>query len=219
MKKCNLILLICVLAVALGAATVQAIPLPPPFSNGSFENPTSPDVGSFTTLPANNFAIDSWTVVAKTIDWIGTYWTAQNDSRSLDMSGLVGDAGSISQTFLTSAGQQYEVTFWMAGNPDGPPTIKTLNVAVGAKNQDYYFTNTASTTRGNMGWVKESFFFTTPNNPLGLSTTLTFTSGDSSGYGPALDNVSVNAIPLPPSALLLGSGLLGLVGLRRKLKG
>ena len=100
----------------------------------------------------------------------------------------------------------------MAGNPDGGPTIKTLNVAVGAVNQDYYF-NTAGATRGNMGWVEESFFFTAG----GPATTLTFTSGDSTGYGPALDNVSV--IPLPPSVLLLGSGLLGLVGLRRKLKG
>jgi hypothetical protein len=37
--------------------------------------------------------------------------------------------------------------------------------------------------------------------------------------GPALDNVTVDPVPVPPSALLMGSGLLGLVGLgwrRRK---
>ena len=213
MKKCNLILLICVLAVALGAATVQAIPIPLPFSNGSFEDPIGYVVGSFTTLPAGSGAIDSWTVGNKTIDWIGTYWTPQDGSRSLDMSGLVGDAGSISQWFATASGQKYEVTFWMAGNPDGGPTSKTLNVATSVANNTNYTFDTTGHSLTSMGWVKESFFFTAG----GPATTLTFTSGDSTGYGPALDNVSV--IPLPPSVLLLGSGLLGLVGLRRKLKG
>jgi len=34
-------------------------------------------------------------------------------------------------------------------------------------------------------------------------------------YGYSLDDVSVNAVPLPPAVLLLGSGLVGLLGFRR----
>ncbi len=50
------------------------------------------------------------------------------------------------------------------------------------------------------------------------STTLTFntTEGSNNG-GIILDAVSVNAVPLPPSILLLGSGLAGLGLLRRRL--
>ena len=207
MRKCYLILLICVLAVALGSATVQAVS---PFSNGSFEEPSStPIPGGYLNLVSPNSDIAAWTVVSGNIDWISTYWTTPFGARSLDMSGT--DAGSISQLFATTSGQKYEVTFYMAGNPDGGLPTKHLNVSAWAASTDYTF-NTGGHSDTSMGWTKEFFYFTA----LSGATTLTFTSGDHSNAGPALDNVSV---PLPPSALLLGSGLLGLVGLRRKLKG
>ena len=196
--------------MALGSATVQAIPAPQPFSNGSFEEPsTTPIPGGYLNLPSGSTAIDSWTVVSGNIDWISTYWTTPFGARSLDLSGT--DAGSISQTFATTQGKQYQVSFWMAGNPDGGLPTKHLNVSAWAASTDYTF-NTAGHSDTSMGWTEEFFYFTAG----GPATTLTFTSGDHSNAGPALDNVSV---PLPPSALLLGSGLLGLVGLRRKLKG
>jgi choice-of-anchor C domain-containing protein len=202
MKKLKFIALIGMLAVALGAVTAQATP----FSNGSFETPASPFTQPFTTLLSGSTAIDSWTVGGNSIDWIGTYWTPQDGDRSLDMSG--NNAGSIAQTFDTILNQQYEVKFWMAGNPAGDPDIKTQNVAAAAANANFTF-DLNGYDLVNMGWVEKSFLFTA----TGTSTTLTFTSLDNTAYGPALDNVSVNAIPIPPSALLMGSGLLGLVGL------
>jgi len=127
--------------------------------------------------------------------------------------------GSIAQTFDTTVGQQYQVNFWMAGNPTGNPTIKHMNVTAAIASIDYTF-DTFGCSFDDMGWVERSFLFTA----LNTSTTLTFTSLDNSEawgtvYGPALDNVSVNAVPLPSAVLLLGSGPLGLAGWRRLRKG
>jgi len=48
--------------------------------------------------------------------------------------------------------------------------------------------------------------------------TLVFDATGSSGRYFLMDNFTDGQVPLPPSMLLLGSGLLGLIGLRRKLK-
>jgi hypothetical protein len=62
-----------------------------------------------------------------------------------------------------------------------------------------------------MNWTPITWSFVANDG----SATLNFQSLEINAFGPALDDVSVNAVPLPPSLLLLGSGLLGLAGLRR----
>src|SRR5207244_8975944 len=85
----------------------------------------------FETLPAGSTALTDGTIDSGSIDWIGSYWPAADGSRSIDLNG--NETGAISQTLTTTIGNTYVVTFDLSGNPDGPPTAKTLTVgATGA---------------------------------------------------------------------------------------
>ncbi len=155
-------------------------------TNGSFETGTYVDGGGgFEQLNAPDTSIDGWTVDAGSVDWIGTYWTAQDGGMSIDMSGA--DAGTISQTFATTIGNTYTVSFFLAGNPAGPPGIKTLDVsATGAAPSSYQFDTTGATLT-NMNWSAQTYSFLATS----ATTTLSFISNTTGPFGPALDNVTV----------------------------
>lgn len=184
------------LAVSVGIAQGAA------FTNGSFEFGTAP--GSYSTLAGGSGAITGWTVTGASIDYIGTYWQPGDGARSVDLNG--GATGGIQQTFDTSFGQTYAVTFLMAGNPDGPPIIKTLTASAGLFSGN--FTAPAG-TKINMGWTTKSFSFVAQ----GASTTLTFASQDAGAYGAALDGVTVTPVPEPFTLGLTAASLV--VALRR----
>ena len=165
-----------------------------PFQNGSFEIGTDPG-GSFLTLPnGDSTDITGWTVIGGDIDYIGGYWQAAQGSRSLD---LIGDqfVGGIQQTFDTIPGATYSVSFEMAGNPDGGPTIRPLAVTVAGTTNNFTFDITGA-TRTNMNWTTHQFTFVA----TGSAETIQFVSdltGDPAGccYGAALDNVQIVGLP------------------------
>jgi choice-of-anchor C domain-containing protein len=191
--------------------------------NGSFENvnPQFSDPGAFSYIPlfpdneviAPDQLISNWTVtdsdapstIPAGIDWIQTYWLAQDGVRSVDMSGTPGP-GAVSQAFKTWPGHVYTVSFYMSGNPDGAPSIKTMTVdtagvdtagveTAGTTQTFTYNTALAGNSDADMKWAPHSFNFTAIN----WSTKLTFTSQDAGNgnAGAALDNVS--AVQLPPT--------------------
>jgi choice-of-anchor C domain-containing protein len=157
-------------------------------TNGSFETGTYVNGGSgFEQLSAGDTSIDGWTVDSGSVDWIDTYWPAADGSKSIDLSG--GEAGAISQTFDTTIGNTYTVSFALSGNPAGDPAVKTLDVsATGGTVSSYSYDVTAlGNDLTNMNWTSASYTFlaTSP------TTTLSFVSTTEGVFGPAIDNVVV----------------------------
>jgi len=194
-------------------ATMGVMAQAAPFQNGSFE--TGPAPGSFSNLAAGDTQITGWTVTGTSIDYIGTYWTAADGSRSLDLSGI--GAGGVEQAFDTIAGRTYRVRFALAGNTDCGPQVKTVRVlATGSAAVDYTFDTAGHSRPSNMGWATQTYTFTA----TGATTTLGFTSQDATNCGPALDNVVVTDVtpaPVPTTSewgLMVLASLMGLAALR-----
>lgn len=180
------------------------------FVNGSFEAGTP--AGSFSTVSGgNNSSITGWTATGNSVDYIGSYWTAQDGSRSIDLNG--GAQGGIQQTFDTLAGVQYNVTFWLAGNPDGAPITKNVLVSATGATDGLFSFDSTGTSKINMGWSKYTYNFVGTGSP----TTLSFASQNAGAYGAALDNVAVNAVPEPATwaLMLIGFAAVGF-GMRRR---
>lgn len=204
------------MVIGLATAVLSAGAQGAAFQNGSFEAGVS--LTNYLALPGDSTAITGWTVGGSSsntnvIDYIGSYWTAQDGSRSIDLDGF-NTAGSIFQAFDTAIGQAYRVDFWLAGNPDSGAAVKSVQVAAAGTSADYSF-DTTGRTKSAMGWVMESFSFIAS----ATSTTLSFTSLCTTGcsWGPAIDNVSVTAVPEASTyaMLLAGLGLMGFLGRRR----
>jgi len=164
----------------------------------------------FATLNAGSTSLTGWKVGGAGIDYIGSYWVPAGGTHSIDLDAL--SAGSIFQTISTVVGQAYEVTFDLAGNPDGKPVVKlAIADANGLPGAAYLF-DTTGKTKTNMGWTQFTYDFTAQST----STTLTFSNSNQTGfktpYGAALDNVSIATVPEPASwaLMLMGFGGLGM---------
>jgi hypothetical protein len=199
-----------VAAFAIGAIGVGSASATPLVADGSFNDPASP--GSFTTFSAGQSfgAGNVWTVTNGTVsingsvDEIGTYFPATpNGGNSVDLDG--NSPGGIKQTITFSSAGEYALQFYLAGNPDGNPIIKSLNASIDGTTGTF----TYNTTLHSFGpWTLESMDF---NVATPGSFTLAFQSNDqNTAYGPVIGQVSISAVPEPSTWAMMGLGFLGI---------
>lgn len=188
--------------------------------NGSFEEgPASVD-GWYRVYDGDSTTIPGWVVKSllpdRDIDIVTTYWQQTDGNRSLDLSGLWGPGG-IAQTFSTTPGNRYDVSFMMAGNPgfrDQPrPSHLTydMNLTTAGQTGSFSF-DVFGHSYVDMGWEQRSWSFVADST----STELWFYQvGDPyPTAGPALDNVEVfdrgpAVVPAPSAGVcLVGIGVL-----------
>jgi choice-of-anchor C domain-containing protein len=200
---------------ALGAYVASPAMAGPTILNGSFEiNASSIPAGGFTTVFAgDSTTIADWSVTQGSVDWVGTYWQAAQGIASIDLSG--DGPGKITQTITgLTKGDEYQISFWLAGNPDGAPSDKTGTIAVSANGTAFNFAfPVTDETHSNMDWVPETLDFTA----TGTTTLLQFVSTTNSPFGPAIDNVGITSIPEASTwaMMMLGFAGLGFAGYRR----
>ncbi|MEM7066025.1 MAG: choice-of-anchor C family protein [Cyanobacteria bacterium P01_B01_bin.77] len=154
-------------------------------TNGSFEEGPDPGNG-FLRFSAGSTEITDWTVTAETVDLVGTQYRASDGLSSLDLDGATNAAGGIAQTFETTIGERYLVSFDLAGNVGRGPRIKTARVDVADVSQDFEY-DSIGQSFATLEYDQHSFEFIATES----ETTLQFSSLTGSGWGPNIDNVSV----------------------------
>jgi hypothetical protein len=178
--------------------------------NGSFEDGTfAPPSNQTVTLAPGATTMPGWVVINDSIAWIGTGnpWglSAFAGDRFLDLSDYSAGApfGGVAQTFATTPGTEYQVTFSLGSSTFwGRPA--SLVVSAPGLSQTF----TSPTTGTNNDWQAEMLTFTA----AATTTTLSFVGASGVNYI-GLDDVSVTAlaaVPEPSTTLLLlaGAGLL-----------
>jgi choice-of-anchor C domain-containing protein len=168
------------------AGPAQADPLGGDISNGSFETPALPP-GSAQAFGAGA-SIGAWKVnPGGSVDIMTAgFWQAADGNQSLDLNG--DSPGGISQTVGTLPLLSYRISFKLAGNPVGGPTVKTGQVLVNGHVVKSFSFDTTGKSTTNMGYVgKEAVFF----SGLGGPATVQFKTTTPDTFGPVIDNVEV----------------------------
>jgi choice-of-anchor C domain-containing protein len=188
--------------------------------NGSFEDGNySPVINdSYVQVFAGQTNITGWDVGGLLVDWHQNSFeiqNAENGTKMVDLNdngGGLSDTGTLSQTFATSVGSNYDLTFYLAGPDTSFPNPRQVKVEIAGGTQ--IFSQAASDPLA-LVWGLETMSFTATST----STTLTFSSVDGSGYwGPFLDNVSVNTVVPEPSTMAMYAGAFLVFGVRAVLK-
>lgn len=181
------------------------------------------------------------------VDWVGTCWQpAAPGSQSIDLNRNLNESGwiQINLENALTAGNQYELVFAMAGNPDvrlfqnlypGATTVMNMGVSIGSHSGTYTFDVAnglgagIASTRENMGWVYYTLTFTAD----GTEDSFIFASLMPDGttmWGPVVGGIQLNDLggddprpgpdpthaPEPATLLMMGVGLAGVALVRRR---
>ena len=187
------ILLFCLLALDLHPVVQAAAGLENPYmdlepnvvTNGSFETPIVRSPGYDLYRAGDTFG--GWTVEAGSIDHISkNLWQASDGLQSVDLTGSPG-SGTIYQDLPTVPQETYQLSLDLAGNPNGAPAIKQMEVWWGPMLLDTATYDTTGNSNWNMGWSSRTYKVTATT----AITRLRFKSLTAGYFGPALDNVHV----------------------------
>ena len=186
-------LLSCVILLAFAATTSGAT-----FQNGGFEHGSVPNTCNVFDLPVGSNVITGWTVSVGTIDWEAPPpcgWRPPKGSKSIDLVGTF-CVGGIEQTFDTTPGTRYRISFRLAGNYGNPPVIKPLAVTVNGVTTNFLF-DTTGKSQFNMGWVRQSVHFVAS----GGSSTVNFVSDVSASGAPCDAGAVIASVRVRPDPL------------------
>lgn len=193
--------------------------------NGSFEVPSAvPTGGIIEIYPGSEPAGFGWTVDSGTVEIIRQGYVggagpfngpAYDGQQWLDLDGI--SAGSISQSFATTPGVLYDLSFAYANNPyvnfSGIPqaTVSLVDTSSGMGLITPLLISHSASTSDDYDWTLSGAI---QFRAIGSSTTLSFSSDDppSSDSGIFLDGISVslNSVPEPSGVVLFGLGIAGL---------
>jgi len=190
-------------ALSLGALTAHANLL----TNGGFEDIGGAALqgwGGYTYGAGYTLPMPGWDVTG-TVDITitpSTWGPADSGTHALDLNGF--ETGSIAQSFATTIGQKYDVSFAYSRNVAGAPDPATAFATAGGSMLNISAANDGSFgSVGAMLWKNAGFSFTAS----ALSSTLSFTSTVGGSGGVFLDSVSVTAVPEPETYALMLAGL------------
>jgi Protein of unknown function (DUF642) len=201
--------------------------------NGGLETllpPTMPDDLVYASTTLNTGALPGWSITSGSVDVVpSNYFASSQGSYSVDLVGTPG-IGAISQTFATTPGVGYLLTFDFSVNPDSwifdeSGTIKRLQVsAIGTDGltvltSSIYSGSNGTRTNSNMQYLPETFSFiadgTSTTLKLEALAPLNMTGGMTANNiyaGPVIDNLDLEIgggatlFPEPSTLMLLSIG-------------
>jgi choice-of-anchor C domain-containing protein len=160
--------------------------------DGGFESPVT------TTRTYDSYSrggrLGAWLVAGGAVDLISHYfWKPAKGLQSIDLDGTCG-AGTISQVVHPVPGRSYRLRFAVAGNPGGPPAVKSVAVWWGGTLVGSLSFDASTTSYRHMGWTYAEYTVTAASDAVELR----FESLTPGCYGAALDDITLEEMESPP---------------------